>query len=410
MLIHQPMWCLTGKQAGACIGKMPILPRVCPIALRRFLVHHGSMSTLLNKTITLFLESIGRREEYEFYLRKFQTDRHPCFAILCPDRTGFEDISSFFAFDIQFLLQLELSPLIVLGDKNASDMKSMLFAGDHPYRDLVLEETGTSWQSLPSLLADNRTAGKAPVISAAGLEVEDMLPRLIPGVARRLHFIRSRGPLHTAGGDPLYYYYTARPNPAEVGEEDRPLVQFAARLQGLRPGTHISVTSPWSLLQELFTVKGAGCVIRRGSEIRRITDFSTVERDRLAALWEDSFRRTLSKPLDLGDRHELYLEAQYRGAALLERTEKGSYLSKFAVGTEARGEGLAFELWQEVCRDHERLFWRAGPDNPINHWYEKQADGYHRQGRWKVYWRGVNGADLPEILRFSLDRPDDFLD
>ena len=40
---------------------------------------------LISKTLRLFLESIGRRDEYEFYLNKFQSDEAACFGILCPD-------------------------------------------------------------------------------------------------------------------------------------------------------------------------------------------------------------------------------------------------------------------------------------------------------------------------------------
>ena len=45
---------------------------------------------LLNKTIRLFLDSIGRRDEYEFYLNKFHSGGSPCFSILCPDRATLE--------------------------------------------------------------------------------------------------------------------------------------------------------------------------------------------------------------------------------------------------------------------------------------------------------------------------------
>ena len=49
------------------------------------------VSFLLNKTIRLFLDSIGRREEYEYYLERFRADRPRAFAVLCPLRAGFED-------------------------------------------------------------------------------------------------------------------------------------------------------------------------------------------------------------------------------------------------------------------------------------------------------------------------------
>ena len=44
----------------------------------------------LNKTIRLFLDSIGRRDEYEFYLNKFQSEHSACYALLCPDLDSIE--------------------------------------------------------------------------------------------------------------------------------------------------------------------------------------------------------------------------------------------------------------------------------------------------------------------------------
>ena len=68
----------------------------------------------LNKTIRLFLDGIGRREEYEFYLDKFRADRAACFALLCPDLGSIEAGAEMLAFDLHFLLRLELVPAILL--------------------------------------------------------------------------------------------------------------------------------------------------------------------------------------------------------------------------------------------------------------------------------------------------------
>ena len=69
---------------------------------------------MLNKTIRLFLDSIGRRDEYEFYLNKFQSDQSACFALLCPDLGSIEAGAEVLAFDLHFLLRLELVPAILL--------------------------------------------------------------------------------------------------------------------------------------------------------------------------------------------------------------------------------------------------------------------------------------------------------
>ena len=91
------------------------------------------MSTLLNKTIRLFLDSIGRREEYEFYLRKFTKDLTPAFALICPVHTGFAETASVFAFDLNSLLRLELHPAILLVGEHADEMLSVLLQDSHLY-------------------------------------------------------------------------------------------------------------------------------------------------------------------------------------------------------------------------------------------------------------------------------------
>ena len=84
---------------------------------------------ILNKTIRLFLDSIGRREEYEFYLGKFHSEHTACFALLCPDLGSIEEGAGVLAFDLQFLMRLELVPTLLLCNGQAERMQ-LLLAGE----------------------------------------------------------------------------------------------------------------------------------------------------------------------------------------------------------------------------------------------------------------------------------------
>ncbi len=97
-----------------------------------------------------------------------------------------------------------------------------------------------------------------------------------------------------------------------------------------------------------------------------------------------------------------------QGLLRSEEHPAGRYLSKFAVGFEARGEGLANELWSMVRRDHAALFWRSRPDNPFNGWYDRQAEGRWRGEAWHVFWRGLRVEDIPSVIRYCCERPADF--
>jgi acetylglutamate synthase len=105
----------------------------------------------------------------------------------------------------------------------------------------------------------------------------------------------------------------------------------------------------------------------------------------------------------------VYLEENYRGAALLANTDVAPYLSKFAVERPAQGEGIGGELWSMIERDFPVFFWRARPTNPIVPWYAKQCDGLVRFPEWHVYWRGLSPEKIPPAIEYALALPRAFV-
>lgn len=365
---------------------------------------------LLNKTIRLFLDSIGRREEYEYYLERFSEGRPCAFAVLVPERDVFEDSSAVFSFDMSFLLRLGLDPVVLLCGPEADSMCELLLVEDHPFavQRVSLDRAEDGLVSLMEQLETARLSGKALVLVDPSASVESALRVLVPCLSRRIHFIRVRGPLHDAAGQPFFFYQTQAAGGGTLTAEDQALVALAGRLLDSVAGLHISVASPLQLLEELFTVKGAGCLIRRGASIKHVARCADLDEPRLRSLLEDSFGKHLNQAGFLTAATDIYLEEHYQGAAILEPCGAVMYLSKFAVQAEARGVGLAQELWSAVVSDHQALFWRSSLRNPINQWYDRQADGYHRQGPWKVYWRGIAAEQIPEVIENAVARPEDF--
>ena len=358
---------------------------------------------ILNKTIRLFLDSIGRREEYEFYLGKFHSEHTACFALLCPDLGSIEEGAGVLAFDLQFLMRLELVPTLLLCNGQAERMQ-LLLAGEPIF---VFQTLGAG--DATEFIRKSRAAEKVPVLVAQDVSLDDALLKLVPAVARRIHFIRAAGGLKNIAGEPLPYVYTHKENFQTVEPLEYDFPRLAKRLLDERPGIHLSVTSPINLLREVFTVKGAGTVFRRGAEILRFDGLEGVDRARLIDLLETSFGKKLRSRACLDHVTQTYLEKDYRGAVLLEEHAEGQYLSKFAVGREARGEGLALELWREVCRHHEALFWRSAASNRFNSWYHRQAEGHHATGKWQIFWRGVPGAAISGIVNYCTQREEDFV-
>ena len=352
---------------------------------------------LLNQTIRLFLDSIGRREEYEFYLNKFQSADTACFALLVPDLESLDQGAEAFAFDLHFLVRLGLKPAVVLCGSDA-EAKWALLSENSLFEKSTFPMVGNFEDKVPVFFQPLENLLGAGSLSAEALAKEEAS---FHAIGKRVHFIRP------AGGFEADYYYTQKENALELTADEQVLADRASALLDARPGTHISVTSSMNLLEEIFTVKGAGTLFRKGSKIIS-PDFQGLEKTKLLVLLEESFNKT---PKDgvLDAVTTIYLDEACNGAALLEEHPEGLYLSKFAVGPEARGEGLAQDLWAEVCEKHSAFFWRSRIGNPVNQWYDRQADGYYTTDDWMVFWRGMSADALPDLIAFCEARAPDFL-
>jgi len=175
----------------------------------------------------------------------------------------------------------------------------------------------------------------------------------------------------------------------------REIRELLDRLPG---SSSAAITSPEHLVSELFTYRGAGTLVRRGFEITEHNGLDGVDTDRLSCLVSQSFGRTLSP--DYYARREVkrvFVAGEYAAAAVVTDGGPAAYLDKFAVTSEARGQGLAGSLWRRIIASEPALYWRSRAGNEINPWYTSRADGMHRSGEWVVYWRGM--SDAGEIAR-----------
>ena len=81
------------------------------------------------------------------------------------------------------------------------------------------------------------------------------------------------------------------------------------------------------------------------------------------------------------------------------------YLDKFAVLDDAQGEGLGRAVWQLMREAQPQLFWRSRHGNPVNAFYDAEADGSVKQERWRAYWYGLGDLDREghETIRTCLE-------
>ena len=183
------------------------------------------------------------------------------------------------------------------------------------------------------------------------------------------------------------------------------LEQIADLLRDLPLASSVSITRPSELAKELFTHKGSGTLVRRGEKVLRFESWDGVDTDRLRALIDSSFapRRLAADYFERIQPCRIYVSENYRTAMILtqEHVEHGQglpYLDKFAVLEDAQGEGLGRAVWQVMCAENPKLFWRSRHGNRINAFYHEQSDGCFKAQKFKVFWYGL-GADFGTIKR-----------
>jgi acetylglutamate kinase len=156
----------------------------------------------------------------------------------------------------------------------------------------------------------------------------------------------------------------------------------------------VSITSPAHLASELFTHKGHGTLVRRGTHIREHNTLDEIDTNRLRRLLESSFNGVLiddyfvTTPIE-----RVILADDYTAAAVITADGRVPYMDKFAVTVEAQGDGMGASLWERVAEAFPKLFWRARIANRINGWYLMRCDGARRVGEWVVFWRGLSSQD-----------------
>jgi hypothetical protein len=380
----------------------------------------GKLAT--QDVVLRFLESTGRPSEARLYLDLFRARSREQFAAIAIDAHVMADATDAVAQDLKFLAALDLFPTVVLGIFQPAE------AAEHARRlRRHLEAEGVRVDELSSpgrRLAGRVTAcaadGVVPVVvlePAADESPGDRLDRL-GGLleelqVRKLLFLHRPGGLRQGGALVPIVNLTAD-LPAllasrEISRKETLILEYARRLcdESALPSFTVAIASPLNLLRELFTVKGAGTLLRRGARIVSHSGWDGVDVPRVRLLLASSFGRAPVEDFFARKPHRVYLEERYRGCAILLETPLGAYLTKFAVSTEAQGEGIARDLWEALAADTPVVFWRARRANPISDWYAKLCDGLARLPDWTVYWKGVAPGAIPAVVDWAVSQPVD---
>ena len=367
---------------------------------------------LISQTIRLILDSIGRSEEYEYYLRKFRSEHSQAFAIIVPDYETTVNASEALHVQLDFIRRLELLPVVLLCGPEHETMQQLLLKADLTnLYDPQLIESSAQHPIEKTTIADllrQAQQKKQVAVLALNRPLTAVLSELTVQISQRLLFVRMAGALKNSVGENISFY-RVRKNHPQLAKDDHHWRSLALTLLSDQRPLHLAITSPLQLLKEIFTVKGSGSLLRRGSYIQHFNSLVEIDGDRLKKLLENSFRRELKDFTAMAAAiSDIYLEEHYRGAILLNDSPWGKYLSKFAVTTGERGDGVALELWEQVAGEHPALFWRSRLNNAINRWYGNLADGQFRYGKWIIFCRGIKSDDLSAVIKYCNERAEDF--
>lgn len=346
-----------------------------------------------------FLTGVGRRSEAESYLELFRAARSESFAVIAADDDAVRDGADALVVDLVYLARLDLRPVTVVGTAEFAEILREWLADD------VDAEIATD----AAAAIDAARRGALPIMVAD----RDRLAALTRELAtRKLLLLGAWRGLEPADAPVPSIVDVVVDTDALLPQLSAPqaeLLRFARDLLLAAPQPMtVAVTSPFGLLRELFTVRGAGTLLRRGAAIARHPNLAAIDRGRLAVLLRSAFGREPRPDVLTRDAAAVYVAGDYKGAAIVTATEHGAYLSKFAVERLAQGDGLGRDLWRAVAADHPALYWRARQHNPVTPWYTQQCEGMVRSGPWCIFWRGLPLDRVPAAVEHATSLEDDF--
>lgn len=374
-------------------------------------------TTAPTENVLRFLDSLGHRQDAEAYLKIFTSQKPESFAIVVLDDEVTREELNPVIFDLRYLVKMGLFPFVIVQASpdtlSAVDVEGYFDKARMPVRFLWSD---TKPQDLPEIV-ENRV--KKNSLAMMHVEADRNVFSEVGKVARilksrKIIFLRKSGPLLNRKTDDRIQQVNLRFDRQKflgtgiLSSDDENFLRLSDRLiEECTHPVHVIALSPNNFLRELFTVKGNGTLIQPGAEIKRFGNWDEVNQNGLKVLLQTSFERKVKDTLFKNQISNFYIEEFYRGAALVQKVGDLSYLSHFAVGTEARGFGVGHDLWQTVITDHKQIFWRSHPDRFINRWYTKQCDGLHKTADWVIFWKGVAPAQINTVIEFALKQPDD---
>ncbi len=375
-------------------------------------------SDSLRKTVMRSLLAIGSQQEAGFYADIFQNLAPEKFALVVIDPKCLKNpLLDALISDLKLLFDLGLTPVLLVGALHR-DTTSVRFLSERLCKELERAKINTAKLDCASyqLISDVRRkakSGRVVVLEmtgvSGGLDLKQLAGRLQPS---KIVFLQPSGGFRIGGqriASINLDQAEAMPSAEQLSSGQQRFVKIVTDL--VRDESWVCtyvIVSPLNLLDELFTVGGAGTMLRRGAKIRSASSYKNLSKQKLVKSMETAFGRKLCADYLTRPISHICTESGYRGGAIITELAGLSYLSKFWVAQEAQGEGIGSDIWQAVLKKYPVFFWRSKSDNPFNTWYMKMCEGMQLSGDWRVFWIGLEAPEIPGAVLAAANAPQDF--
>lgn len=374
-------------------------------------------SLTIRDNVIRSLSAIGAIKDARFYAELFSSQEPEQFALIVIDPRCLKNplLESLIG-NLRILSDLGLTPTLLVGALD-DDMTSIRFQSQRLATELDSAKVKTArlnTESYELMESVRKTAaqGRVTVLENTASQKRRGLIKLVNGLKPgKVIFLQPSGGISQNGRrvPVINVDDQAQLSLNDLSEGQTKFIDLARELlEEQKRKTVYIIASPLNILQELFTVKGSGTLIRRGARINMSKKLKTLNMKRLKASIESGFDKSIISKISKWPVESIYLEENYRGGAILTDLSGMKYLSKFWVVKEAQGEGIARDIWDVLVSENSRFFWRSRLTNPFNDWYIKSCDGMQVSDQWRVFWRGLKSDEIQLAVDSATAVAEDF--
>lgn len=376
----------------------------------------------IRETVLKSLSAVGAQHEAKFYAELFARQDAETFAMIVLDPRCLKNpLLEALISALRILSNLKLCPTLVVGaledGRTSAKFQSQRLARDLDKSGVRALKLNTASYGLIKEVQKTARSGKMPVLEMTDRRGKMNLSALVTALQpKKIIFLQPSGGLSENGRRRPNLTVAELPAFMETGTFSVGQIRFLDCVLDLEKTAKVRrsyvIASPLNLLGELFTTRGTGTLIRRAATFKTGNSFGAFSTPDLTRALEVAFEKRLKPSFFDTPLHAGFVEGEYRGGALFKWQAGQPYLSKFFVLREARGEGIARDIWERACADVPAFLWRSRIGNPFNTWYMRKCDGMQRvnnqSGDWRVFWKGLDAVDIGDAIKAATDAPDDF--